>query len=316
MSFIDPARLWLLLVIPVLVAAYIYLVRRKKKSGMRFTNTTLLGQVAPKQSQWRRHFAVALSLASLVTLVLAWARPNGEEMVPRERATIVLVIDISQSMGAVDVEPNRLDAAKDAALKFVKELPAQYNVSVVSLSGNPAVRMPPTIDRLMAEQTIRSLTLQDSTAVGEALFTAIEALRLAPLGEGDDKIAPGAIVLLSDGQNTVGRAPMQGAAEVAELNVPVYTISYGTELGYVDLDGKREQVPPDPALLQEIANQTKGEAYTAETATQLDRVYRNISSSVGYVPAKKEVTALWAGYGLALAALAALAAISLGVKWP
>ncbi|MDR1432564.1 MAG: VWA domain-containing protein [Propionibacteriaceae bacterium] len=229
-SFIDPARLWLLLVVPLLVGVYVYLVRRKHKAGMRFTNTSLLSQVAPRQSQWRRHFAVALSLASLITLVTAWARPNGEEMVPRERATVVLVIDISQSMGAVDVAPNRLDAAKDAALKFVKELPAQYNVSLVSLSGNPAVRMPPTTDRLMAEQTIRSLTLQDSTAIGEALFTAIEALRLAPIGEGDT-IAPGAVVMLSDGQNTVGRAPIQGAAAVAELEIPVYTIAYGTENG-------------------------------------------------------------------------------------
>jgi Ca-activated chloride channel family protein len=315
MSFIAPERLWLLAIIPVLIALYVYLVLRKKRTGMRFTNTTLLGQVAPKQSQWRRHLAVAFSLASLVTLTVAWARPNGIEYVPRERATVVLIIDISQSMNAVDVEPTRLEAAKSAALAFVKELPAQYNVAVVSLSGNPAVRMPPTTDRAMAQQTINALQPQDSTAIGEALYTAISALELGPRSD-DGSLPPGAIILLSDGQNTAGRAPLQAAGDVAELKVPVYTISYGTENGYVDIDGTRERATPDPELMQQIAADTAGEFYTAESATQLERVYRGIGSEIGQMPAQKEVTATWAGYGLVLAVLAALGAVSLGVKWP
>lgn len=315
LTFLNPERLWVLLIVPLLIAGYIFLVLMKKKTGMRFTNTAILSQVVPKQSQWRRHLAVALSIAALVALSLAWARPNGIEMQPRERATVVLVLDTSLSMQATDVKPTRLDAAKEAALTFIKALPAQYNLSVVSLSGNPSVRLPPTTDRVQAQQAIRSLKLQESTAVGESLYTALSALQMAPKGT-DSSPAPGAIVLLSDGQNTAGRSPAQAANEAKKQSVPVYTIAYGTENGYVDLDGKRERVPPDKALLASISSATGGRNYTAENLDQLDRVYNNIRSEVGQTPVKKETTALWAGYGLAFAVVAALAAVSLGARWP
>ncbi len=314
-SFLDPERLWVLLVVPLLVAGYVYLVLRKKKTGMRFTNTAILSRVVPKQSQWRRHLAVALSLAALVALSLAWARPNGIEMVPRERATVIMVIDTSQSMASTDVPPTRLDAAKQAALTFVKALPAQYNVAVVSLSGNPAVVLPPTTDRAQAQQAINSLKLADSTAVGESIYTALSALQLAPKGS-DSTPAPGAIVLLSDGQNTAGRSPAQAAAAAKRDEVPIYTIAYGTENGYVDLDGQRERVPPDKTLLASIAQASGGQTFSAENLDQLNKVYSNIRSEVGQTPTKKETTALWAGYGLAFAVVAALAAVSLGARWP
>ena len=315
LSFLNPERLWVLLVVPLVIVGYVFAVLRKKKAGMRYTNTTLLSQVMRKQSQWRRHLAVALSLAALVALGAAWARPNGVDMMPRERATVVLVIDISQSMRATDVQPNRLDAAKQAAIAFAEALPAKFNLAVVSMSGSPAVRLPPTLDRVMARQAISTMKVQDSTAIGESIYTAISALQMAPMGE-DGSIAPGAIVLLSDGQNTAGRAPLQAAAEARKVKVPIYTIAYGTENGYVDLDGKRERVPPDTALLRTIAQMTDGEAYEAESLPELERVYANIGSEVGMVPVKKETTALWAGYGLAFAVVAALAAVSLGARWP
>lgn len=315
-NFSDPQRLWVLLVIPLVIAGYVFALKRRNKIGMRFTNTTILGRVVPKQSQWRRHLAVALSLLSLAALSIAWARPQGIEMVPRERATIVVVIDTSLSMQATDVKPDRLEAAKAAAINFVNSLPAQYNVAVVSLSGNPAVRLPPSIDRTAARQAINSLKLADSTAVGESIYTALEALQMAPKGPGDQGAAPGAIVLLSDGQNTAGRAPVQAAQASKEAKVPIYTIAYGTDNGYVDLDGKRERVPPDRELLKELADITGGQSYFAENVSQLDRVYTTIRSEVGQVPTKKETTALWAGYGLAFAVVAALAAVSLGARWP
>lgn len=315
LEFLNPERLWVLWLLPFLVAGYVWVVLRKKKTGMRFTNTTILSRVVPKQSQWRRHLAVALSLASMVSLALAWSRPNGVEMVPRERATVVLVIDISNSMQATDVKPNRLDAAKQAAVSFVKQLPEQYNLALVGLSGNPSVRLPPTLDRVMAQQAISSLRTQDSTSVGEAIYTALTALQMAPKGT-DGSPAPGAIVLLSDGQNTAGRSPQQAAAEARKVNVPIYTIAYGTENGYVDLDGKREGVPPDRELLQTLSSMTSGQSYSAESLPELDRVYSNIRSEVGMVPVKKEITSLWAGYGLAFAVVAALAAVSLGARWP
>jgi Ca-activated chloride channel family protein len=317
LAFIAPERLFILLVIPLLVAAYIFAMRRKNRRGMRFTNTSMLDVVVPKQSQWRRHLAVALSLLSLITLTAAFARPKTQVDVPRERATVVLVIDASLSMQATDVQPTRLDAAKEAAIEFVTQLPEKYNVSVVSMAGSAAVLVPPTTAHNTVENAILSIRLQDSTAIGEGIAAALSALRQAPKDPDDpDAVAPGAIVLLTDGKNTVGRAPLQAAGEARAAKVPIYTIAYGTENGYVELEGKREPVPVDHEAMKEIAQLTEGRYFAAATAEELKTVYENIGSSVGYEKADREVTSRFAGYGLALAVLAALGAISLGAKWP
>jgi Ca-activated chloride channel family protein len=277
----------------------------------------MLDVVVPKQSQWRRHLAVALSLLSLITLTAAFARPKTQVDVPRERATVVLVIDASQSMQATDVQPNRLAAAKTAAREFVQQLPEKYNVSVVSMAGSASILVPPTIAHNTVENAINSIRLQDSTAIGEGIAAGLRALQQAPKDPNKpDSVAPGAIVLLSDGSNTVGRAPQQAAAEAKAAQVPVYTIAYGTENGYVDLDGKREPVPVDHQQMQQVARLSGGEYFAAATANQLKRVYENIGSAVGYEKADREVTSRFAGYGLALAVLAALGAISLGARWP
>ena len=147
---------------------------------MRFTNTSMLDVVVPKQSQWRRHLAVALSLLSLVTLTAAFAQPKDQVDVPRERATVVIVIDASLSMQATDVAPNRLDAAKAAAIEFVEKLPEKYNVSVVSMAGNASILVPPTLAHNTVENAINSIQLQDSTAIGEGIYTALRALQQAP----------------------------------------------------------------------------------------------------------------------------------------
>jgi Ca-activated chloride channel homolog len=317
LAFLAPDRLLILLVIPLLVLAYIFASRRKNRRGMRFTNTSMLDVVVPKQSQWRRHLAVALSLLSLITLTAAFARPKTQVDVPRERATVVLVIDASLSMQATDVKPTRLDAAKEAAIEFVARLPEKYNVSVVSMAGSAAVLVPPTTAHNTVENAIRSIRLQDSTAIGEGIATGLAALRQAPKDPDDpNSVAPGAIVLLTDGKNTTGRAPLQAAADAKAAKVPVYTIAYGTENGYVDLDGKREPVPVDHEAMREIATVTGGRYFAAATAEELKTVYENIGSDVGYEKADREVTARFAGYGLAFAVLAALGAISLGAKWP
>jgi Ca-activated chloride channel homolog len=317
LAFLEPERLLILLVIPLLILAYIFASRRKNRRGMRFTNTSMLDVVVPKQSQWRRHLAVALSLLSLITLTAAFARPKTQVDVPRERATVVLVIDASLSMQATDVKPTRLDAAKEAAIEFVTALPEKYNVSVVSMAGSAAVLVPPTTAHNTVENAIRSIRLQDSTAIGEGIATALAALRQAPKDpDNPNSVAPGAIVLLTDGKNTTGRAPLQAAAEARAAKVPVYTIAYGTENGYVDLDGKREPVPVDHQAMREIAAATNGRYFAAATADELKTVYENIGSDVGYEKADREVTARFAGYGLAFAVLAALGAISLGAKWP
>jgi Ca-activated chloride channel family protein len=317
LAFLDPERLLLLLVIPLLVAGYIFATRRKNRRGMRFTNTSMLDVVVPKQSQWRRHLAVALSLLSLITLTAAFARPKTQVDVPRERATVVLVLDASLSMQATDVKPNRLAAAKQAATEFVQQLPEKYNVSVVSMAGSASILVPPTVAHNTVENAINTIQLQDSTAIGEGIATGLRALQQAPKDpDKPDSTAPGAIVLLSDGSNTVGRAPQQAAAEAKAARVPVYTIAYGTENGYVDLDGKREPVPVDHEEMQQVAQVSGGEYFAAATANQLRTVYENIGSEVGYEKADREVTSRFAGYGLALAVLAALGAISLGARWP
>ena len=317
LSFASPGRMLILVVIPLLVAAYVLASRRKNRRGMRFTNTSMLDVVIPRQSQWRRHLAVALSLLSLITLTTAFAQPTTEVNVPRERATIVLVIDGSLSMQATDVPPNRLDAAKAAAVAFVNELPEKYNVSVVSMAGATSILVPPTLQHGTVANAINSIKLQDSTAIGAGIDTAMAALQQAPKDpDHPDDPAPGAIVLLSDGSNTTGRAPQQAAADAKLAGVPVYTIAYGTENGYVDLDGKRNPVPVDKEQMQQVAQISGGQYFAAATPDQLRTVYENISSEVGYEKADREVTAQFAGFGLAFAVLAALGAISLGARWP
>jgi Ca-activated chloride channel homolog len=317
LAFGSPDRLLILLVIPLLIVAYIIAMHRKNRRGMRFTNTSMLDVVVPKQSQWRRHLAVALSLLSLITLTAAFAQPKTQVDVPRERATIVVVIDASLSMEATDVQPNRLAAAKQAAVAFVESLPEKYNVAVVSMSGNPNILVPPTLAHNTVENAINTITLQESTAIGESIITAMRALEQAPKDPANpDAIAPGAIVMLSDGTNTAGRAPQQAAAEARAAKVPIYTIAYGTENGYVDLDGKREPVPVDHELMKQLAEASGGQYFSAATPDQLKTVYANIGSEVGYEKADREVTARFAGYGLAFAVLAALGAISLGARWP
>ncbi len=316
-AFLSPERLLILLVIPVLVLAYVFASRRKNRRGMRFTNTSMLDVVVPRQSQWRRHVAVALSLLSLVTLTAAFARPKTQVDVPRERATVVLVLDASLSMQATDVPPSRLAAAKQAAVQFVQQLPERFNVSVVSMAGSPAILVPPTLAHNTVENAINSIQLQESTAIGEGIAAALSALQQAPKDpKNQNSAAPGAIVLLSDGSNTTGRSPQQAAAAAKVAKVPVYTIAYGTENGYVDLDGKREPVPVNHQEMQDLARISGGDYFPAATADQLKKVYANIGSEVGYEKADREVTARFAGYGLALAVLAALGAISLGAKWP
>jgi Ca-activated chloride channel homolog len=305
LAFLSPERLMILLIIPVLVLAYIFASLRKNRRGMRFTNTSMLDVIVPKQSQWRRHLAVALSLLSLITLTAAFARPKTQIDVPRERATVVVVIDSSLSMQATDVRPTRLDAAKQAANDFVIKMPEKYNVSVVSMAGAAAILVPPTTAHGTVQNAINGIQLQESTAIGEGIATALRALQQAPKDrDNPNSVAPGAIVLLSDGSNTTGRAPLQAAAEAR------------TENGYVDLDGKREPVPVDHEEMKRIAAATNGEYFAAATADELKRVYQNIGSDIGYEKADREVTARFAGYGLALAVLAALGAISLGAKWP
>ena len=315
-EFFAPERLWALLALPVLIALYIIGLHLSKRSGIRYTNTGVLAAVLPRQSQWRRHVSVAMALCSLVMIAGAWARPAGVEKVPRERATIILILDCSLSMQATDVSPSRLDAEKAAAKDFINQLPPQYNVSVVSLSGAPSSLGPPTTDRAMMARMIDSIKFENGTAIGDAIGIALNTIAQAPSNGNDDTPAPALMILLSDGANTKGSDPLEAAQAAAQQKVPVYTIAFGTMNGYVDLDGQRENVAPDKDLLRQIAQQTNAKALDAASASQLDSVYTTLKSEVGYDEVAKEVTARWALYALAFAIVASLGAVSMAARWP
>jgi Ca-activated chloride channel homolog len=316
LSFLAPSRLWLLLLIPALVGLYLWLVQRKR-SRSKGMGKTMFELVIPRDRTWLRHLAVGLSILSLLTLTVAFAKPKDQVSVPRERATIVVTIDISLSMEAEDVEPNRLEAAKGAAVQFVNSLPPKFNVSLVTFAGTATTVVPPTTDRGTVTAAIQALVPQASTAIGEGIYTSLAALAQVPPDPDDPKaVVPARIVLLSDGKTQVGRASDEAAEAARAQSVPIYTIAYGTADGYIEIGGRREPVPVDRAELARVSRISGGEAYTATSAGQLKEVYEDIGSSVGKEKVDREVTSRYAGFGLAFAILAALGMISLGARWP
>jgi len=237
--------------------------------------------------------------------------------VPRERATVVVTIDVSLSMEATDVAPNRLEAAKAAAVDFVQALPPKFNVSLVSFAGTATTLVPPTLDRGAMTAAIEALQPEPSTAIGEGIYTSLAALAQVPPDPTNPGAAPPArVVLLSDGKTQVGRPSDEAARSAKAQAVPVYTIAYGTSDGYIEVGGRREPVPVDRSELARVSRISGGEAYTATSAGQLKEVYKDIGSSVGKEKVDQEVTSRYAGLGLGLAILAALGLVSLAARWP
>lgn len=310
MSFLEPNRLWYLLVVPVLLVAYLILQWRRRRYALRFSNLSMLAQVAPRRPSWRRHVAALLVIMTIGLLVTAFARPSEEVRVQRERATIVLAIDVSLSMNSDDVEPTRLEAARVAATRFVKGLPPAFNVSVVAYAGTASILVPPTTDRSLVTRAIRGLELDESTATGEAIFTALDALKQVPPDpDNPGEPVPARLVLLADGAQNVGRSIQEGADAALEAGVPIYSIAFGTPYGMVEIEGEMHPVPVDEESMREVAEITGGQSYAAETGAELEQVYSDIDSSVGYTTEEEEVTGRFVGYAL-VGALAA-AAVSL-----
>lgn len=317
LAFLAPSRLWFLLLIPALVGLYLLLVQRKRKRKSQ-VGRTMFDLVIPRDRTWLRHLAVGLSILSLLTLTVAFAKPKDEVSVPRERATIVVTIDVSLSMEAEDIDPNRLEAAKAAATDFVESLPPRFNVSLVSFAMTSTVLVPPTQDHGSVTAAIVALTPQQGTAIGEGIYTSLAALTQVPPDPDDpNAMVPARIVLLSDGQSQPGTRSSATASEEAKVQkVPIYTIAYGTDNGYIEINGRREPVPVDRAELARVSRISGGEAYTATSAGQLEEVYKDIGRSVGTEKIDQEVTSRYAGAGLAFAILAAIGLASLGARWP
>lgn len=314
LEFLAPQRLWWLLLIPAIGLSYWLLNGRFRPSRKPRTRLDL---VIPRDQSWKRHTAVALALASLASLVVAFAMPKDFTTVPRDRATVVVAIDVSRSMLAEDVDPNRMAAAQSAASEFVQMLPPRFNVALVSFAGTPALVVPPTTDRGLVMRAIDNLAVAPSTAIGEGIYASLRSLRLvAPDPENPDDVAPSAIVLLSDGATNIGRTSLSAAQEAKKQGVPIYTIAYGTLSGYVIDQGQRMPVPVNRSELATVARVSGGTAFTAESKSELDKVYREIAQSVGKEKVYQEVTEKYAGYALLFAVLAALGVISLGARWP
>lgn len=309
-DFLAPGRLWLLLAVGAVVAVYAVQARRRAAYTVRFTDLDLLASVAPRRPGWRRHVPASLLALALAALTVGFARPVAAVDVPAERATVVVALDVSLSMNAVDVSPTRISAAQQAATAFVESLPARFNVGLVSFSGNASVVVAPTQDHAQVTRAVQDLTLDAGTAIGEAVLSSLGSLDLVPGGAGQAP-PPARIVLLSDGTNTVGR-PVSAAVQAArDAHVPVSTIAFGTQDGTVVVDGNTIPVPVDREALKGLADDTGGRAYTAESASALSGVYSDIGSQVGTTREPREVTARFTGLGLLLAAGAA----ALGLLW-
>lgn len=316
LEFLHPGRLWLLLLVVAVLGFYL-IVSQRVQSGSRRRGKTRLDLVIPRDSPLKRHISVGASLLAMASLVLAYAQPQAVSPVPRERATVVITIDISRSMRAEDVSPSRIQAAQTAAKEFVDMVPASFNVALVTFSGTAQIAAAPTTDRTAVKSAIDAIELEPATAIGEAIYTLLDALQLAPPDpENPDEPAPGAIILLSDGYTNIGRDSGEAARAAKEQGVPIYAIAYGTAGGYVYEEGVRVPVPVNHAELAQIAKNSGGKKYSAESLGDLRGVYQTIASSIGYDEELVEVTDRFALYALILSVLAGCGVISLAARWP
>lgn len=302
MSFLLPAFLLLLLAVAALAGAYVFLQERRRHYAVRFTNVDLLGSIAPKRPGWRRHVPAAAVGLGLASLVVALAQPVHTIEVAQESKIIMLTMDVSRSMESTDVTPSRLEAAEEAAQKFVSELPQGVEVGLVSFAGTANLLVPPTDDHDLVISAVGNLESADGTATGSGIMTSLQAITNARTAEGvtpSGDEASAAIVLLSDGVSELG-VPLSQATEAAVAdNVPISTITFGTATGTVTFPtGETIPVPPDPAAMADVAQKTGGTAFDADSAEQLDQVYSQIQGEVG---STFEETDLWPWFvGLAL----------------
>ena len=316
MSFAAPLVLVLLLAIPVLVFLYGAHQRDRGRAAAAFAAPALTASVAPNRPRWRSHVPMLAFLLALAILILAAARPQKTVAVPVERASIMLVTDVSGSMQATDVRPTRLSAARAAAKRFVAKVPKTVNVGVMALSSKPRVLASPTRDRFAINAALDQLTARGGTGTGEAIQAATKILRTQPGVNG--KRPPSAIVLISDGSSTGQVDPVAAAQAARKLRIPIYTVALGTAQGTITVPRPGDQggtetrpVPPDPRSLAEVARASGGKAFTAADAGKLTDVYKNLGSLLGTKPAKREITAGFAGGGLALLLLGA----AMSLRW-
>jgi Ca-activated chloride channel homolog len=321
-----PLALTLLALVPIAVWGYLALDQRRRNEASRFGNPALLPALIAAQPGRRRLVPPLLVLGALMLLVVGLARPHITRSLPKEEATVVLVMDTSRSMAAKDVKPTRLAAARSAAETFLDTVPDRFRVAIVSFSTRAEVVLPPTADRDAARASLAQLRMGAGTAIGDALARALSLV--APQPPAGQPAAgqpaapataatPASILLLSDGAQTSGGVtPLDAAKRAAQLKVPVSTIALGTRDATVEvpLPGGLKQlvsVPPDPQMLRQVAQTTGGRFFEAPTAADLDQVYKELGSRLGRERRSVEVTSVFAGLG----ALLLLAAGGLSSAW-
>ena len=306
MSFAAPAFLAALALVPLVLLAHTALRRRARRYAVRFPGVPTLAPLLPSVSPWRRRVPLALFLAALAALAFALARPHRTVAVPREQTAVVLVNDVSRSMLATDVDPSRMEAARDAALRFLAQVPDGALVGAVAFSEEPHTIEPPTDDKDEIEAMIEGLSADGGTATGDALAAALALVD----GRGEDRV-PAAIMMLSDGKATTGRDPLPVARAARRLNIPIHTVALGTKGAVIEVPGGGLlPVPPDPETMRRIADLSGGRSFEVADADQLGSIYEQLGSRVATKKERREVTSAFAAGGVVLL----LAAAAFGLR--
>lgn len=341
MNFLWPQFLWLLLAAPLLVLIYLWLLQRKKKLALRYASLSIVREAMGTGQRVRRHIPPLLFLLAMIALLIAAARPLAVVTLPSNQQTIILAMDVSGSMRAADVQPNRLVAAQEAAKSFIKDLPRHVKVGIVAFAGSAQVAQMPTTNREDLVTAIDAFQLQRATATGNAIVVSLATLfpdagiELSDFGpQGRDRglpieragrpppkeftpVAPGsftsaAIIMLTDGQRTTGVDPLEAAKVAADRGVRVYTVGVGTVDGEtIGFEGWSMRVRLDEETLKAIANKTEAEYFYAGTAQDLKKVYDELSSRLTVEKKETEISALFA-LG---AALLSLLSAGLSLLW-
>ena len=323
-NFAHPWFFLFLLFVAGLIALYVITVRARQKRVLRFANMELLESVAPQRPNRWRHLSAILLIGSMVLLTIAMAGTQNDVRIPRNRAVVMLAIDVSQSMRATDIEPSRLAAAQVAAKQFADQLTPGINLGLIAYAGTATVLVSPTTNREATKIAIDKLQLADRTATGEAIFTALQAIATvgAVIGGGEDGPPPARIVLMSDGKETVPsnqdnpKGAFTAARTAKDQGVPISTVTFGTPYGYVDINDQRQPVPVDDETLKKIAELSDGNAYSASTLEQLKEVFTSLQDQIGYETIKGDASVGWLRLGALLLALSALAALLFNRRLP
>jgi Ca-activated chloride channel homolog len=308
MSFREPAILGGLILVPLAVLVYLALQRRRGREAKAFGNPALLPNLVTARPGWRRHLPPALVLVALAALVVALARPERTVAAPERAATVVMITDISGSMNATDVEPDRITAARRAAATLTDKLPETFRLGLVTFSDRAEQRVSPTTDRAPVRAALERLTAVGGTAMGLGLERGLQAARTPVVdqtGTGTRRL-PAVLVLLSDGKDTQGGVdPLEVARRARAVHVPIYAIALGTPDGEVEVQDsfgitQRIRVPPDVATLREIARISRGRFFSVADADKLESIYSNLGTRLSSREEKREVTVAFAGGALAL----------------